>query len=24
LFDAPVRVPWWGNRTLRLTTHAGS
>ena len=24
LFDAPVRVPWWGNRTLRLTTHTGS
>ena len=22
LFDQPVRVPWWGNRTLRLTTHA--
>lgn len=20
LFDQPVRVPWWGNRTLRLTT----
>ena len=20
LFDRPVRVPWWGNRTLRLTT----
>ena len=23
LFEAPVRVPWWGNRTLRLTTSAG-
>src|SRR2546426_10135544 len=23
LFEAPVRVPWWGNRTLRLTTDAG-
>ena len=22
LFDQPVRVPWWGNRTLRLTTHS--
>ena len=22
LFDQPVRVPWWGNRTLRLTTSA--
>jgi len=21
LFDKPVRVPWWGNRTLRLTTY---
>jgi len=20
LFDHPVRVPWWGNRTLTLTT----
>jgi hypothetical protein len=20
LFDEAVRVPWWGNRTLRLTT----
>jgi hypothetical protein len=20
LFDQPVRVPWWGSRTLRLTT----
>jgi hypothetical protein len=20
LFDQPVRVPWWDNRTLRLTT----
>jgi len=23
LFDTPVRVPWWGNRTLRLTANAG-
>ena len=23
LFDKPVRVPWWGNRTLRLTANAG-
>ena len=23
LFDQPVRVPWWGNRTLRLTTYSG-
>ena len=23
LFDQPVRVPWWGNRTLRLTANAG-
>ena len=23
LFDTPVRVPWWGNRTLRLTTYTG-
>jgi len=23
LFDERVRVPWWGNRTLRLTTDAG-
>jgi hypothetical protein len=23
LFDTPVRIPWWGNRTLRLTTHTG-
>ena len=23
LFDNPVRVPWWGNRTLRLTTYTG-
>jgi hypothetical protein len=22
LFDQPVRVPWWGNRTLRLTTYS--
>jgi transposase len=22
LFDQPVRVPWWGNRMLRLTTSA--
>jgi transposase len=22
LFDKGVRVPWWGNRTLRLTTYA--
>lgn len=22
LFDAPVRIPWWGNRTLRLTADA--
>jgi hypothetical protein len=22
LFEQPVRVPWWGNRTLRLTTSA--
>jgi hypothetical protein len=21
LFDKPVRIPWWGNRTLRLTTY---
>ncbi len=21
LFDTPVRIPWWGNRTLRLTTY---
>src|SRR5881296_3739885 len=23
LFEEQVRVPWWGNRTLRLTTDAG-
>jgi transposase len=23
LFEEPVRVPWWGHRTLRLTTSAG-
>ena len=23
LFEERVRVPWWGNRTLRLTTEAG-
>jgi len=23
LFEERVRVPWWGNRTLRLTTDAG-
>ena len=23
LFDKPVRVPWWDNRTLRLTTYSG-
>jgi transposase len=23
LFDAPVRVPWWDNRTLRLTAGSG-
>jgi transposase len=23
LFDKPVRVPWWNNRTLRLTTYTG-
>ena len=22
LFDEPVRVPWWGNRMLRLTTYS--
>jgi transposase len=21
LFDKPVRIPWWGNRTLRLATY---
>jgi len=23
LFEESVRVPWWGNRTLRLTTYSG-
>ena len=23
LFDQSVKVPWWGNRTLRLTTASG-
>jgi len=23
LFDAPIRVPWWDNRTLRLTSDSG-
>jgi transposase len=23
LFDKPVRIPWWGNCTLRLTTYTG-